>query len=292
LLPLAASNFFGPVLLAPLFDTVGRCKMIVGTYAAAGVLLLVTATLLSVDAFTAWTQTIAWMAVFFFADLGWRFGFAIGGLLGLGIILLRGYVPESPRWLVTHGWEQQADASMSDIEQRVRSETGLDLAPAQNYLERYPQKSFGLGLILRAMVQKYRERTMLALALMTAQAFLFNDVRVEKHQRGPGAGGRSEPEASIHHKVDPAAIFCGNELVGGRINRGIFAADPHTRDRPECREAPEIPGHGGWLTDRFGRRFVFYVTLIVYLTGVLLTDERAAHRADHIGGGGRADLLR
>src|SRR5580693_4496684 len=39
-------------------------------------------------------------------DLGWRFGFAIGGLLCLGIILLRGYVPESPRWLVTHGWEK------------------------------------------------------------------------------------------------------------------------------------------------------------------------------------------
>jgi len=109
-------------------------------------------------------------------DLGWRFGFAIGGLLGLSIILLRGYVPESPRWLVTHGWEQQADASMSDIEQRVRSDTGLDLAPAQNYLELHPQKSFGLGLILRTMLQKYRERSMLALALMTAQAFLFNAV--------------------------------------------------------------------------------------------------------------------
>jgi predicted MFS family arabinose efflux permease len=27
----------------------------------------------------------------------------------------------------------------------------------------------------------------------------------------------------------------------------------------------------GWITDRFGRRFVFYVTLIIYLTGVLLS---------------------
>jgi hypothetical protein len=85
-------------------------------------------------------------------------------------------VPESPRWLVTHGWEQQADASMSDIEQRVRSDTGLELAPAHNYLELHPQKSFGLGLILRAMLHKHRERSMLALALMTAQAFLFNAV--------------------------------------------------------------------------------------------------------------------
>jgi MFS family permease len=109
-------------------------------------------------------------------DLGWRFGFAIGGVLGLGIILLRGYVPESPRWLVTHGWKQQAEAAMSDIEQRVRSDTGADLAPVHDYLDVHPQKSFGLGLILRAMLQKYRARSLLALALMTAQAFLFNAV--------------------------------------------------------------------------------------------------------------------
>jgi MFS family permease len=109
-------------------------------------------------------------------DSGWRFGFAIGGVLGLGIILLRSFVPESPRWLVTHGWTQQAEAAMSDIEQRVRSDTGADLAPVHDYLEVRPRKSFGLGLILRAMLQKYRERSLLALALLTAQAFLFNAV--------------------------------------------------------------------------------------------------------------------
>ena len=42
-------------------------------------------------------------------NLGWRLGFAIGGILGLGILLLRRYVPESPRWLVTHGYEGQAE---------------------------------------------------------------------------------------------------------------------------------------------------------------------------------------
>jgi MFS family permease len=68
LLPLAASNFFGPVLLAPLFDTVGRRKMIVGTYAVTGVLLLVTAILLGLDDFTAWTQTLAWIVILFFAS--------------------------------------------------------------------------------------------------------------------------------------------------------------------------------------------------------------------------------
>jgi MFS family permease len=109
-------------------------------------------------------------------DLGWRFGFAIGGVLGLGILLLRGYVPESPRWLVIHGWKQQADAAMNDIEQRVRADTGVDLASPQDQLRVHPRKSFGLGLILRAMLRKYRERSLLAIALLTAQAFLFNAV--------------------------------------------------------------------------------------------------------------------
>jgi MFS family permease len=109
-------------------------------------------------------------------DLGWRFGFAIGGALGLGILLLRTFVPESPRWLITHGWKQQADAVMSDIEQRVRSDTGSNLATTRDHLEVYPRKSFGIGLVLSAMLQKYRERSLLALALLTAQAFLFNAV--------------------------------------------------------------------------------------------------------------------
>jgi MFS family permease len=62
------SNFLGPVLLAPLFDIIGRRKMIAGTYAASGLLLSLTALLLGIDAFTAWAQTIAWMVIFFFAS--------------------------------------------------------------------------------------------------------------------------------------------------------------------------------------------------------------------------------
>jgi MFS family permease len=68
LLPLTVSNFLGPVLLAPLFDTVGRRRMIAGTYGVAGVLLTVTAIVLALDGFTAWTQTVAWIVIFFFAS--------------------------------------------------------------------------------------------------------------------------------------------------------------------------------------------------------------------------------
>jgi MFS family permease len=68
LMTLAASNFLGPLLLGPLFDTVGRRKMIAGTYAAGGILLIATAIAFGLDAFTAWTQTFAWMLIFFFAS--------------------------------------------------------------------------------------------------------------------------------------------------------------------------------------------------------------------------------
>jgi MFS family permease len=112
----------------------------------------------------------------FSVDFGWRFGFAVGGVLGLGILLLRGWVPESPRWLVTHGWARQAEASVADIEQRVRSDTGVDLVPVHDTITVKPRKSFGLRLVLHAMWHQYRQRSILATVLMTAQAFLFNAV--------------------------------------------------------------------------------------------------------------------
>jgi Sugar (and other) transporter len=110
------------------------------------------------------------------ADLGWRFGFAIGGVLGLGILLLRSYVPESPRWLVIHGWKQKADAAIEDIEQRIRAESGATLVPPHGSITLHPRRSFGLGPIMSAMLGSYRSRSLLALTLMTAQAFLFNAV--------------------------------------------------------------------------------------------------------------------
>jgi MFS family permease len=58
----------GPILLGRLFDTIGRKVMIASTYAAAGLLLAVTADLFSRDLLTADTLTAAWMAVFFFAS--------------------------------------------------------------------------------------------------------------------------------------------------------------------------------------------------------------------------------
>ena len=68
ILPFALGNFLGPVLLGPLFDTLGRKPMIASTYALAGVLLAVTGQLFEMDVLTATTQTVMWSVVFFFAS--------------------------------------------------------------------------------------------------------------------------------------------------------------------------------------------------------------------------------
>jgi MFS family permease len=68
ILPFAAGNFLGPVLLGRLFDTLGRRAMIALTYGVSGLLLAVSGYLFSIGALSAQTQTIAWMVIFFFAS--------------------------------------------------------------------------------------------------------------------------------------------------------------------------------------------------------------------------------
>ncbi|MBX9710393.1 MAG: MFS transporter [Xanthobacteraceae bacterium] len=68
ILPFAAGNFLGPLLLGRLFDTIGRRKMIAFTYAMAGILLVISGYLFSIGALSARSQTIAWMIIFFFAS--------------------------------------------------------------------------------------------------------------------------------------------------------------------------------------------------------------------------------
>jgi MFS family permease len=109
--------------------------------------------------------------------IGWRIGFATGGVLGLGVLVLRRFVPESPRWLVTHGRVEEAEKTVAEVEKRVEhSEGGKPLGKACGTLIVHPRRTFGFGLIFKAMLGKYRGRAFLAFSLMAAQAFLFNAV--------------------------------------------------------------------------------------------------------------------
>src|SRR5947208_6039793 len=68
ILPFAAGNFLGPLLLGRLFDTLGRRAMITFTYGISGVLLALSGYLFSIGVMSAQAQTIAWMVIFFFAS--------------------------------------------------------------------------------------------------------------------------------------------------------------------------------------------------------------------------------
>src|SRR6201996_2811569 len=112
----------------------------------------------------------------FAVNVGWRLGFGIGGVLGMTILLLRRFVPESPRWLVTHCRSDEAETVVKEIEDRVEKDAKQSLPKPTERLEVHPRKSFGLGMIFSAMVGKYRMRSVLALTLMVAQSFLYNSV--------------------------------------------------------------------------------------------------------------------
>jgi MFS family permease len=71
----AAGNLLGPLTIGRLFDTIGRKKMIAGTYILSGVLLLITAFLFKDGTLNAVTQTIAWAVIFFFASAGASAGY-------------------------------------------------------------------------------------------------------------------------------------------------------------------------------------------------------------------------
>jgi len=109
-------------------------------------------------------------------DIGWRLGFGIGAVLGLLVLLLRRHVPESPRWLATHGYREEAERVVGEIELRVERETGSKLPMPEDSLTVYPGKSFGFASVARIMLRTYPRRSAVGLALMISQAFLYNAI--------------------------------------------------------------------------------------------------------------------
>jgi MFS family permease len=109
-------------------------------------------------------------------DLGWRAAFAIGAALSLVILLMRMWLPESPRWLVTHGRAEEAEAIVAGIEARFRRE-GHDLTPGPFPKLRLRARSHTpLGEVAATLFRAQRQRTLVGLALMAAQAFFYNAI--------------------------------------------------------------------------------------------------------------------
>ena len=114
---------------------------------------------------------------YFRPDLGWRLGFGIGALPGLVVIFFRHGVPESPRWLMIRGRKEEAEAVVAEIERAIQADgrAGPLAEPAGTITVR-PQGSIGFARIARTMLRTYPRRTVLGLAMVISQAFLYNGV--------------------------------------------------------------------------------------------------------------------
>lgn len=129
---------------------------------------------------------------------GWRAAFLMGALLGVAVLLVRRHVPESPRWLLTHGRAGEAERVVADIERRVygpaprpappaatvpaaeRPGHATSAAPAHSPAPAHASRQPG-GLptarqVVHVLLRRYPQRSAVVLALMVSQAFFYNAI--------------------------------------------------------------------------------------------------------------------
>jgi MFS family permease len=113
----------------------------------------------------------------FAENIGWRIAFFIGPVLGLIIIFLRRHIPESPRWMVTHGQAKEAETIVDDIEAGVRAQ-GVTLAPVDESKAMYvkPEESVPFSKLVDVFFREYPSRTFLGITMMVTQSFLYNAI--------------------------------------------------------------------------------------------------------------------
>jgi MFS family permease len=109
-------------------------------------------------------------------DLGWRLAYLTGAALGLVVFVMRMWIPESPRWLMIHGRPEQAHAIVDEIERSAKGHVPNEPGRALPKIKLRMRTHTPLREVARTLFTTYRQRSLVGLMLMIAQAFFYNAI--------------------------------------------------------------------------------------------------------------------
>ncbi len=109
-------------------------------------------------------------------ELGWRAAFLIGALLGIVIFFMRMWIPESPRWLVIHGRASEAEAIVAGIESKLVTQGYVLTQGPFPKIRLHSRSHTPLREVATTLFRTQRQRTLVGLSLMVAQAFFYNAI--------------------------------------------------------------------------------------------------------------------
>ena len=109
-------------------------------------------------------------------EIGWRAAFIVGGALALVVLVLRRWIPESPRWLMTHGRPGEAEAVVEAIEAEIERRHGPLPPPSYGPVRMRRRGHTALAEVWHVMLHRQRQRSLLGLTLMACQAFCYNAI--------------------------------------------------------------------------------------------------------------------